>query len=691
MSIQNTITLLASACLIAVVGLLAGLSLEQQRSDAQTLLDTSSELLRDAARDNLQAEGQAQALHIQQRFGQAYEFAQGIARQVLHLRGQTRTDLASSRALRQDLAQVLRAAIAERRDLLGLFVAFDQNALDGRDAAFIDQPDLGSNDSGRFTLYWLQPQPGQLQAVPGNEALLANDTPGPTGAPFNAFFTCSRQSAQPCVLEPYLDDSSGIPHLVTSVTVPLIVDGRVIGVVGLDIGLDALQDNAKAASGALYDGHGSLSIYSASGVVAADSAHPQRLGKASTGQATPDETLLGVQVPIEPIAGAQPWNIQVTVPRPVLDVPVLRMQQQVQAQQVRSLAMELTLGLLLAAAGIAMMAWAARSVTRPIQRVAALLDEIADGDGDLTRRLAYPRRNELGRLSAAFDRFLDRLQPVIAQVQQAVHDTQNSADQSQRIASQTSQGMQQQVGEIEQMATAVHEMSATAQAAAHSAAQAADAARHAEHATGNGVQVIEQSTQGIRELASGMSDAMQRLQSLAASSEQIGSVLDVILAIARQTNLLALNAAIEAARAGDAGRGFAVVADEVRGLAQRTQASVEEIGAVIDNLREGTRDVTAAMQRSNSQAHHNVEQTQQALAVLEEIRLAVGVITDMNVQIACAAEEQSAVAEEIHRNVEAVRNVVCTVSGQAEQSSAISQRLNGLAVVQQGLIQRFKA
>lgn len=691
MNIQNKITLLASACLVGVVGLLAGLSLEQRNSDAQTMLDSSSGLLRAAAQDNLQAEGQAQALHTQQRFSQAYEFAQGMARQILHLRGQAGTDLAASRALRQTLAQVLREAIGERSDLLGLFVAFDRNALDGHDAAFTDQPAYGGNDSGRFTLYWLQPHPGQLQAVPGNETLLANDAPGPTGAPFNAFFTCSRQSGRPCVLEPYLDDSSGTPHLVTSLTVPLIVDGQVIGVLGLDIGLEALQDNAVAASASLYDGHGSLSIISASGVVAADSAHPQQLGKAASAQPVTDSSQLAVQVPIKPIADASPWNIQVTVPRKVLDSPVLQMQQTMKAQQVRSLMMEVTLGLLLALAGIVMMAWAARSVTRPIQRVAALLDEIADGDGDLTRRLAYPRRDELGRLSAAFDRFLDRLQPVIALVQQAVHDTHSSADQSQRIASQTNQGMQQQVGEIEQMATAVHEMSATAQTAAHSAAQAADAARHAEQATDNGVQVIERSTQGIRELASGMSDAMQRLQALASSSEQIGSVLDVILSIARQTNLLALNAAIEAARAGDAGRGFAVVADEVRGLAQRTQASVEEIAVVIDNLREGTRDVTAAMQHSNGQAHHNVEQTQQALAVLEDIRRAVGIITDMNVQIACAAEEQSSVAEEINRNVEAVRSVVFTLSGQAEQSSAISQQLNGLAVRQQELIQRFKA
>ncbi|WP_416171827.1 methyl-accepting chemotaxis protein [Pseudomonas putida] len=234
-------------------------------------------------------------------------------------------------------------------------------------------------------------------------------------------------------------------------------------------------------------------------------------------------------------------------------------------------------------------------------------------------------------------------------------------------------------------------MSATAQAAAHSAAQAAEAARHADQATGAGVQVIESTTQGIQDLASGMSEGMQRLHALATSSEQIGAVMGVILSIARQTNLLALNAAIEAARAGDAGRGFAVVADEVRGLAQRTQASVEEIGAIIDNLRNGTHEVTGAMQLSYEQAQANAEQARQALQALAQIRQAVSVITDMNVQIACAAEQQSSVAEEVNRNVEAVRDVTASLSGQAERSAGISQQLNDLASEQQGLIERFKA
>lgn len=706
LSIRNKITLLASLCLAAVVVLLTALALAQRQASEDQVKSSASDMLLAAARSNLRAEGQAQALQIQQGFAHAYTFAEGVGRQVMHLR--QRTGIAPAE-LRRDLAQVLRDALAGRPELLGLFITFEPNALDGHDADFLGQLNLGSNDKGRFALYWLQPGPGQLQAVPGDEKMLADTSPGPSGAPFNAFFSCSRARVKPCLLEPYVDSSSGTARLVTSLTLPLIDQGRVVAVIGLDIDLATLQRDAENAAAGLYDGQGDIAIVSTAGLLAGDSSHPERLGsllkarhpeqatamldatRAGRTQTFEDQGQMRMLVPIQPLPEASPWAVLVGVGKDVLGAPVAALQEQMRSQRLRSLALQVGLGLGVALLGVAMMWLTARSVSRPLLQVAYLLEDIAEGEGDLTRRLAYPGKDELGRLSRAFDRFLERLQPVIAQVQDGVRDTRDTADQSARIASQTSAGMQQQFREIEQMAAALHEMSATAQAAAHSAAQAAEAARHADQATGAGVQVIESTTQGIQALASGMSEGMQRLHALAASSEQIGAVMGVILSIARQTNLLALNAAIEAARAGDAGRGFAVVADEVRGLAQRTQASVQEIGAIIDNLRHGTHEVTGAMQLSYEQAQANAEQARQALQALAQIRQAVSVITDMNVQIACAAEEQSSVAEEVNRNVEAVRDVTASLSGQAERSAGISQQLNDLASEQQGLIERFKA
>ncbi|WP_390897880.1 methyl-accepting chemotaxis protein [Pseudomonas citri] len=250
--------------------------------------------------------------------------------------------------------------------------------------------------------------------------------------------------------------------------------------------------------------------------------------------------------------------------------------------------------------------------------------------------------------------------------------------------------MEHQFREIDQVATASQEMSATAHDVANSAAQAAQAARGAEQATSDGLAVIQQTTQLIDGLAKDMSLAVREVEGLAASSGKIGSVLEVIRAIAEQTNLLALNAAIEAARAGDAGRGFAVVADEVRGLAKRTQDSVEEVRQVIETLQRGTNEVVNAMSNSHQQAQGSAGQVVQAVTALQRISGAVSIINDMNLQIASAAEEQSAVAEEVNRNVASIRDVTESLSDQSKKSAQISQSLNHLANHQQQLMAQFK-
>ncbi|WP_457441096.1 methyl-accepting chemotaxis protein [Pseudomonas sp. TE3786] len=250
--------------------------------------------------------------------------------------------------------------------------------------------------------------------------------------------------------------------------------------------------------------------------------------------------------------------------------------------------------------------------------------------------------------------------------------------------------MQQQYREVDQVATAFQEMSATAQDVAHNAAQAAEAARSADDASREGLGVIDQTTSAIELLANEMNVAMEEVEGLASSSQQIGSVLEVIRSIAEQTNLLALNAAIEAARAGEAGRGFAVVADEVRNLAKRTQDSVEEIRQVIEGLQNGTREVVSSMGSSHRQAQASVQQVELAVSALQRISNAVGVITDMNLQIASAAEEQSSVAEEINRNVASIRDVTESISAQADESAQVSQSLNRLANHQQALMDQFR-
>ena len=709
LSIQWKITLLAGLCLLGVVALLVGLSVYRMQHSSVLVKSASTQMLDESARLRLEARGELQALRIQRYFMDAFQYGKGFSRQILFLRDQAQKRFLDAYDLREDLTRQVRTALAANPEVLGLYVVFEPNALDGKDELFVDQPALGSNDKGRFSLYWAQATPGQLESESMIESELADTSSGPSGAAYNAWYTCPKESGQPCVLDPYFDKVGERQLLMTSIAFPLELDGKVIGVMGLDINLSNLQALSEQGNRDLYDGVGQVGILSPAGLFAGNSrdagllgknlakADPQHAGEllqllaAGKSRLFNENDDLKVLQPLQPIPGAKPWGVLLEVPKSALLGPALALERQLDDMRREGTWVELGLGLGAAVLGLLVLWLSARGVTRPILGVAHMLRDIASGEGDLTQRLPHTGRDELGELAGWFNRFLDKLQPIIRDVKVSVRDARSTADQSAAISSQTSAGMQQQFREIDQVATASHEMTATAQDVARSAAQAADAARGADQATRDGLALIDRTTQSIDSLAANLTSAMGQVEQLASSSEEIGSVLEVIRAIAEQTNLLALNAAIEAARAGDAGRGFAVVADEVRNLARRTQDSVEQIRGVIEGLQQGTRDVVDAMHGSHRQAQGSVEQVDEAVAALQRIGEAVTVINDMNLQIASAAEEQSSVAEEINRNVAAIRDVTESLSSQAEESAQVSQSLNRLANHQQGLMEQFKA
>ncbi|WP_040267872.1 methyl-accepting chemotaxis protein [Pseudomonas rhodesiae] len=709
LSIQWKITLLAGLCLLGIVSLLVGLSLYRMEQSSEQVKASSMQMLNEAAQARIEAQGEVQALGIRRQFMDAYQYGHGFARQVLFLREQAEKRFLDAFDTREDLTRQVRAALQANPDLLGLSLVFEANALDGKDELFAGQTELGSNDKGRFALYWSQPTPGQLTSMALPESDMTDTTVGPSGEKANAWFTCPRSTLKPCVIEPYFYVINGQNVLMTSIVFPLMANGKVIASLSVDINLNSLQAVSQQASAKLYDGQTQVSILSPTGLLAGYSADASKLSQrldqvdrrsgaqligalaGSTGiSSLRTEHQLKVLAPFAPIPDGKPWGVLLDVPEKVLVGPAEALKAQMDADNTRGTLLELSLGLLAAVIGLILVWLMARSVTRPILGVAHMLEDIASGEGDLTRRLAYDKRDELGQLAGWFNRFLDKLQPIIAEVKRSVQDARGTADQSAAIATQTSAGMEQQYRQVDQVATASHEMSATAQDVARSAAQAAQAAREADQATRDGLSVIDRTTANIGQLAADMSTAMTQVEGLSANSEKIGSVLEVIRGIAEQTNLLALNAAIEAALAGEAGRGFAVVADEVRNLAQRTQASVEETRLVIEHLQSGTTDVVGAMGSSYRQAQGSVEQVGQAVTALRQIGDAVTVISDMNLQIASAAEEQSAVAEEINHNVATIRDVTESLSEQANESARVSQALNSLANQQQGLMDQFR-
>jgi methyl-accepting chemotaxis protein len=340
--------------------------------------------------------------------------------------------------------------------------------------------------------------------------------------------------------------------------------------------------------------------------------------------------------------------------------------------------------------GILIALFISRSITGPLRQTTAAMNDIAQGGGDLTQRLDSSGKDEIAELATAFNRFAEKVREMVYQVSGSTSQLASAAEQVSVITEETNQGVQEQRSQIEQVATAINEMAATAQEVASSAANAAEAAHNADDESNQGGAVVQETIDTIDSLAGDIGQAVEVINQLEQNSDNIGGVLDVIRGIAEQTNLLALNAAIEAARAGDQGRGFAVVADEVRTLAHRTQESTQEIQSMIESLQQGARNAVEVMNQSNDRSQVCVEKAASAGASLTSITHSVNQINEMNLQIATAAEEQTAVAEEINRNVLQINTLVEGTASGARQTSSSSVELTKLASQLQSLVGQFK-
>ncbi|WP_417764498.1 methyl-accepting chemotaxis protein [Shewanella chilikensis] len=320
--------------------------------------------------------------------------------------------------------------------------------------------------------------------------------------------------------------------------------------------------------------------------------------------------------------------------------------------------------------------FAAQRTVTPIRNMLDNLNDIAQGEGDLTKRLQVRGEDEIAQLGQAFNRFVDKLQRIIRDVTTATHEVQDAAgsihSQTQAIAAQ----LANHNNETDQVVTAITEMSSTAQEVAMNTTQVAEATHTATDEVAKAQECVDTSLTEISTLMAEINSAADHIQSLNEQSQKINSVLSVIGGIAEQTNLLALNAAIEAARAGEQGRGFAVVADEVRSLASRTQASTLEINEMLSELHRLVSQAVAAMEESQQSCHRSVESSRLISESLGAVTSSVTSINDMSTQIATAATEQSSVTEEINRNVYAIQEIVAELLHSSEEAARVSQTVS---------------
>lgn len=461
------------------------------------------------------------------------------------------------------------------------------------------------------------------------------------------WYTDSVSAGGSTLTEPYRDPTGA---LVMTVATPVQHHGRLAGVVGGDLSLETL---VKLINSVDFGGLGHAFLVSGDGQVLV-TPEPEQLMKQLSdiyqGQAPRIEPGLQAVVldgqerllSFTPVAGlpSVDWYIGLSIDREKAFAPLTQFRTSaIIAMLIAVVAIAVLLGLLI------------KVLMRPLQNMGRAMADIADGEGDLTRRLTVESRDEFGELSVSFNQFVERIHASISEVASATRQVHDLAVRVMAASNASIAGSNEQSARTESVAAAINELGAATQEIARNAADASNQASSASEQAEDGRQVMARTIEAMTALSGTISSSRQQIEALNASTEDISHILDVIKGISEQTNLLALNAAIEAARAGDAGRGFAVVADEVRNLAHRTQQSAEEIHRMITTLQHGSQEAVNTMHASQASSADSVGVANQAGERLGSVISRIIEIDGMNQSVAAATEEQTTVVEALNMDI----------------------------------------
>lgn len=488
--------------------------------------------------------------------------------------------------------------------------------------------------------------------------------------------------------EPYIDAATG--QLIISVATPSTKAGQSIGVVGGDLSLQTLVDNIGALN---FGGMGYAFLVSADGKVLV---HPDK--------ALVMKTLADVYPKDTPKISADFSEVQangkanIVTFTPIKGLPSVNWYLGISVDKDTSFAMlskfrtsAVIATIIAVVIIIALLGMLIRVLLQPLHLMTRAMQDIADGEGDLTRRLVIQNNDEFGTLGNAFNRFVERIHTSIREVSSA---TEQVNEVALRVVSASNSSMvnsDEQANRTNSVAAAINQLGAAAQEIARNAAQASNQASDARHLAEDGQQVVERNIKAMTQLSNMISASSSNIEALNSKTVNIGQILEVITSISQQTNLLALNAAIEAARAGEAGRGFAVVADEVRNLAHRTQESAQQVQKMIEELQVGARDSVSTMSESQRHSLDSVEIANLAGERLNSVTLRIGEIDGMNQSVATATEEQTSVVESINMDIteintlnqEGVENLQSTLracSDLEQQASRLKQLVGSFRI-----------
>ncbi|MVD32569.1 methyl-accepting chemotaxis protein, partial [Vibrio cholerae] len=350
----------------------------------------------------------------------------------------------------------------------------------------------------------------------------------------------------------------------------------------------------------------------------------------------------------------------------------------------------ITTGIVLIGISVGVIIFIINQIYKPLLRLKVAVLDLAQGSGDLTRRLEVNGNDDLAQISEGFNRFSGNLQNMMLQISDATQIISSSIEQLSQTAKENEQMLISHSSETDQVVTAITQMSESARTVAESVTQSNQITEAASKEAQQSLVIVNNAVSTVTSLVNDVENMSESISNMNRDANKISEVLSVIGAISEQTNLLALNAAIEAARAGEQGRGFAVVADEVRALAARTQNSTTEISDMLTKLLEGTDSVVGAMERTKQQCQTTADKTSEVSGSLNMMSASVSDIDDLSTQIAAATEQQSTVAAELSRNMLSIREIVESLVVSGRQTVGATESLSHSNHELEQLVGKFK-